>query len=192
MSSLWASWLMEVLSMDLKSKFRHVMDFPKEGIDFIDITTVLNDGDAFKYAIDEMAKRVIIASLDVVVIIGTESRGFIFGAALEAQMGLGFVPARKAGKLPGEVVSGTYQLEYGSDTLEMHKDSICKGNKVVIIDDLLATGGTVGCVADMVELMGGKVVDCLFVTELSKLNGRKKLESKGLVVDSLVDFDDIY
>lgn len=177
-----------------KSDFRIVPNFPKEGIQFVDVTSIMNDAHLFQTCLSDLEE--ILSNKfdydDIDVIVGVESRGFIFGAALAAQMGLGFVPARKAGKLPGEVVSGTYQLEYGSDTLEMHKDSICKGNKVVIIDDLLATGGTVGCVADMVELMGGKVVDCLFVTELSKLNGRKRLESKGLVVDSLVDFDDIY
>ena len=173
--------------MDLKSKFRHVMDFPKEGIDFIDITTVLNDGDAFKYAIDEMAKRVIIASLDVDVIIGTESRGFIFGAAIAYKLGKRFVPVRKPGKLPYKTISGKYSLEYGEDELEMHIDAVNPGDRVVIVDDLLATGGTVNCVADMVKQLGGNLAGAVFLVELSDLNGRTVLQDSGLNVFSVVE-----
>lgn len=177
-----------------KEDFRIVPDFPKEGIQFIDVTSIMNNGDLFESTIydleDKLAEKFDYDEVDVIV--GIESRGFIFGAALAALMGIRFVPARKAGKLPGETVKGTYQLEYGSDTIEIHKSDINKGDKVVIVDDLLATGGTVSCVSDMLKTMGAEVKDCLFVCELSKLGGRKKLEDQDLTVDSLVDFDDIY
>lgn len=177
-----------------KSDFRIVPNFPKEGIQFIDVTSIMNNGELFESTIYDLEDK-IVEKFDydeVDVIVGIESRGFIFGAALAALMGIRFVPARKAGKLPGETVKGTYQLEYGSDIVEIHKADINKGDKVVIVDDLLATGGTVNCVSDMLKTMGAVVQDCLFVCELSKLGGRKKLEDKELTVDTLVDFDDIY
>ena len=177
-----------------KEDFRIVPDFPKEGIQFIDVTSIMNNGSLFESTIYDLEDRLAekFDYDDVDVIVGIESRGFIFGAALAALMGIRFVPARKAGKLPGETVKGTYQLEYGSDTIEIHKSDIIKGDKVVIVDDLLATGGTVSCVSDMLKTMGAIVKDCLFVCELSKLGGRKKLEDQDLTVDSLVDFADIY
>ena len=177
-----------------KENFRIVPNFPKEGIQFIDVTSIMNDKDLFEETIYDLEDKLIekFDYDDIDVIVGIESRGFIFGAALAAFMGVRFVPARKAGKLPGETVKGTYQLEYGSDTIEIHKADIKNGDKVVIVDDLLATGGTVSCVADMLKTMGAVVQDCLFVCELSKLGGRKVLENKELTVDCLVDFDDIY
>ncbi|MDO5479734.1 MAG: adenine phosphoribosyltransferase, partial [Clostridia bacterium] len=125
--------------MDLKSKFRHVADFPKAGIDFIDITTVLNDKDAFREAIDQMASMIDVSSCDVLV--ASEARGFILGSALAYKLGVRFVPVRKPGKLPYKTVKGSYELEYGTDSLEMHTDAINKGDKAVLVDDLIATGG---------------------------------------------------
>lgn len=170
--------------MDLKSKFRHVADFPKAGIDFIDITTVLNDKDAFREAIDQMASMIDVSSCDVLV--ASEARGFILGSALAYKLGVRFVPVRKPGKLPYKTVKGSYELEYGTDSLEMHTDAINKGDKAVLVDDLIATGGTMGCVADMVRDMGGTVEKAVFLVELEELPGRKCIEDKGIEVVSVV------
>lgn len=163
------------LKMDLKSKLRHVMDFPKEGVDFIDITTVLQDKDAYKETIDEMCKSV--SDLDFDIIVGSESRGFMFAATLAYILGKGFVPVRKKGKLPYKTISTTYSLEYGEDVLEMNIDAIKPGQKVLVVDDLLATGGTVKANAELVEKLGGSVSGMLFFIELTYLNGRDKLPS---------------
>lgn len=171
--------------MDLKEKLRHVKDFPKEGIDFIDITTVLQDGEAFSQCIDEM-KEVINSFGEVDLIVGPESRGFVFGTPLAYSMKKGFIPVRKKGKLPYKTVNASYQLEYGIDTLEMHADAIKKGQKVVIVDDLLATGGTTGAIIDLVNNLGGEIVGIAFFIELSFLSGREKL--KDYNVKSLVQF----
>ena len=171
--------------MDLKSKLRHVIDFPKEGIDFIDITTVLQDPPAFKYALDLMKEK-IKAFGDFDIIVGAEARGFIFGAPLAYVMEKGFVPIRKKGKLPYKSLCAEYKLEYGSDILEMHEDAIQEGQKVVIVDDLLATGGTSGCNVELVERSGGKVAGILYFVELTFLNGRDKLN--GYDIDSIVKF----
>ncbi len=171
--------------MDLKEKFRHVKDFPKEGIDFIDITTVLSDGEAFKEAIDSLAEKAKMSGCNVIV--GSEARGFIVGAPVAYKLGIGFVPVRKKGKLPYKTISGTYDLEYGTDTLEMHVDAVKKGDKALIVDDLIATGGTVGCIADMIEKLGAEVSGALFLVELKELDGRKKLEDKGIKVTSVVE-----
>lgn len=171
--------------MDLKEKLRHIKDFPKEGIDFIDITTVLQDGEAFSQCIDEM-KEVIGSFGDVDLIVGPESRGFVFGTPLAYSMKKGFIPVRKKGKLPAKTVKASYQLEYGLDTLEMHADAIKKGQKVVIVDDLLATGGTTGAIIDLVKQLGGEIVGIAFFIELSFLSGRDKL--KDYNVKSLVQF----
>lgn len=171
--------------MDLKDKLRHVMGFPKEGIDFIDITTVLQDADALKYCIDEL-KKMIESIGDFDLIIGPESRGFIFGAPLAYSMNKGFIPIRKKGKLPYKTIRMEYQLEYGTDVLEMHEDAIKPGQKVVIVDDLLATGGTTESNIKLVEKLGGKVAGIVYFIELSFLNGRDKL--KGYNVESLVQF----
>lgn len=171
--------------MDLKTKLRHVIDFPKEGIDFIDITTVLQDPEAFKYCMDsfkELAEQL----EDFDIIVGSESRGFIFGAPLAYQMGKGFVPIRKKGKLPYNTIRAEYDLEYGKDVLEMHEDAIKPGQKVLIVDDLLATGGTTGANIKLVEQLGGQVVGLIYFIELSFLKGRNKLG--GYKVHSIVEF----
>lgn len=171
--------------MDLKSKLRHVKDFPKEGIDFIDITTVLQDSEAFSQSIGQLKEKVK-AMGDFDLIVGPESRGFIFGTALAYSLNKGFIPIRKKGKLPYKTIRAEYQLEYGSDILEMHEDAIKPGQKVVIVDDLLATGGTTESNIKLVEMLGGRVAGIVYFIELSFLNGRDKL--KGYKVDSLVRF----
>lgn len=171
--------------MDLKSKLRHVANFPKEGIDFIDITTVLQDAEALKECLDCMKERVLkTGGFDL--IIGPESRGFIFGAPLAYMMGKGFIPIRKKGKLPYKTIQVEYQLEYGNDILEVHEDAIKPGQKVVIIDDLLATGGTTESNIKLVEKLGGEVAGIVYFIELNFLNGREKL--KGYNVESVVQF----
>jgi adenine phosphoribosyltransferase len=171
--------------MDLKAKLRHVMDFPKEGIDFIDITTVLQDAEALKQCMDEL--KVMTAAMgDFDLIVGPESRGFIFGVPLAYDMGKGFIPIRKKGKLPYKTIKVEYQLEYGSDILEMHADAVKPGQKVVIVDDLLATGGTTESNIKLVEKLGGQVVGIVYFIELEFLNGRDKL--KGYKIDSLIKF----
>ena len=171
--------------MDLKDKIRVIEDFPKEGISFKDITTLIADGEALKESIDQIANYLKDKEIDVVV--GPEARGFIFGVPVAYALGVGFVPVRKKGKLPGETVSVKYALEYGEDELFIHKDAIKKGQKVAIVDDLLATGGTIEAVAKLVESAGGEVATLDFAIELTELNGRDKL--KGYDVMSLVQYD---
>ncbi len=171
--------------MDFKSKLRHVMDFPKEGIDFIDITTVLQDAEAFKCCMDKFSELAGQME-DFDIILGSESRGFIFGAPLAYKMGKGFVPVRKKGKLPYKTISAEYDLEYGKDILEIHADAIKPGQNVLIVDDLLATGGTADANIRLVEQLGGKVVGLVYFIELSMLNGREKL--KDYKVESIVEF----
>lgn len=171
--------------MDFKAKLRHVMDFPKDGIDFIDITTVLQDAAAFKACLDLMRQK-IESYGDVDLIVGPESRGFVFGSPLAYTLEKGFVPIRKKGKLPYKTIKAEYQLEYGTDILEMHEDAIQPGQKVVIVDDLLATGGTTKANIELVEKLGGKVVGIIFFIELEFLTGREKL--KGYPIDSIVQF----
>ena len=150
-----------------------IPDFPEPGVMFRDITTVFQDAEGFKLAIDEMQKLVEEVECDV--IIGAESRGFLFGAPIAYNLGKPFVLVRKKGKLPRETVSQDYDLEYGSATVEMHTDSIKPGQKVVLIDDLIATGGTIEASAKLVEKLGGEVTRCVFLVELKGLNGREKL-----------------
>ena len=152
---------------------RTIPDFPEEGIMFRDITTVLQDADGFALAIDEMQN--LLADTEFDVIVGAESRGFIFGAPLAYNMKKAFVPVRKKGKLPCETVEATYDLEYGTATIEMHKDSIKPGQKVVIVDDLIATGGTIEAAAKLIEELGGEVVKIVFLLELAGLEGRARL-----------------
>ena len=175
--------------MNYKEKFRIVKDFPKEGINFVDVTTVLNDAEAFSYTMSELYKK-ISEYEDVNVIVGTEARGFIFGAALASKMNIRFVPARKPGKLPAETVKSTYSLEYGEDSLEIHRDAIKPVDKVVIIDDLLATGGTALSVVKMVKELGGVIKCTAFVVEIPELKGREKIERFGIDVISLINFED--
>jgi adenine phosphoribosyltransferase len=169
----------------LKQLIREVPDFPKEGINFYDITTLLKDADGLRQTIDALAEEYKGEQIDTV--IGVESRGFIFAAPLAYHLGAGFVPVRKPRKLPAECVSVSYDLEYGTDTLEMHKDAVGEGHKVLIVDDLLATGGTAKAVVDLVESLGGKIVGLLFLVELDFLNGRSKFN--GYDVRSLLNYD---
>ena len=161
-------------SPDLRSKIRSIPDFPKPGIMFRDITPLLEDPEALCEAVRRMAEPYEEATVDVVV--GAESRGFIFGTGVALALGAGFVPVRKKGKLPAETVSATYELEYGTDTVEMHADAIRPEMRVLMVDDLLATGGTMAACCDMVEKAGGRIVGIEFLIELSFLAGRKKLE----------------
>jgi adenine phosphoribosyltransferase len=169
----------------LKKLIREVPDFPKPGILFYDITTLLKERDGLKGVIDGLKARYLGSGVDAVV--GIEARGFIFAPALAYALSAGFVPVRKPKKLPGERVSVTYQLEYGSDTLEIHKGAIADGARVIIVDDLLATGGTARATAQLVEQAGGKVVGLGFVVELTFLQGRQKLS--GYDVFSLLQYD---
>ncbi len=169
--------------MDLKAKLRHVADFPKEGIDFIDITTVLQDHNALRQSIEEM-KDLAWELGEFDLIVGPESRGFIFGAPLAYALDKGFVPIRKSGKLPYKTKRIEYELEYGTDVLEIHEDAIKPGQRVVIVDDLLATGGTIESNIKLVEKLGGIVAGLVFFIELSELNGRNKL--KGYKISSVV------
>lgn len=153
---------------------RSIPDFPEEGIIFRDVTSVLQDADGLKLAIDSLIG--LLDGVDFDVIVGTESRGFIFGVPISYVLGKPFIPARKKGKLPCETVSVTYDLEYGSAELEMHKDAILPGQKVVLVDDLIATGGTIEACARMVEQLGGEVVKIIFLMELAGLKGRDKLQ----------------
>jgi len=169
----------------LKKLIREVPDFPKPGINFYDITTLLLDPNGLKQTIDTLRETCPAGPIDTV--IGVESRGFIFATPLAYQLGAGFVPVRKPKKLPAECVSISYDLEYGTDTLEMHKDAVGAGHNVLIVDDLLATGGTAKAVVDLVESVGGKVAGLLFVVELDFLNGRGKFN--GYDVRSLIRYD---
>ncbi|MCD2345318.1 adenine phosphoribosyltransferase [Clostridium guangxiense] len=171
--------------MDLKSKIRVIEGFPKEGISFKDITTLIDDKEAYKYTIDSLAEYIKDKNVDVVV--GPEARGFIFGAPLAYKIEASFVPVRKKGKLPCETVAVEYDLEYGKDSLEIHKDAIKPGQKVVIVDDLLATGGTIEAVAKLIEKLGAELVGIEFVIELTDLKGRDKL--KNYDVMSLVKYN---
>ena len=158
---------------DLKQIIRDIPDFPKKGIIFKDITTLLQDAKSYQRMVDLLAHRYIGQRIDKVV--GVEARGFIIGSVLAYKLGAGVVLVRKPGKLPSETFSKTYQLEYGTDTLEIHKDAIKPGEKILIADDLLATGGTMAAVVDMVKQQGGEIVECCFMTELTFLEGRNRL-----------------
>jgi len=158
---------------NLKTKIRHVPDFPKAGILFYDITTLLQDRDGFRLAIDGLSLPFKDQGIDVVV--GIESRGFIFGSVVADRIGAGFTPVRKPGKLPSTTVRATYDLEYGTDSLEIHHDGVGKGQRVLIVDDLLATGGTAKATTDLVKKLGGEVHALAFLIELVELNGRAKL-----------------
>lgn len=170
--------------MNFDNYIRVIEDFPKEGISFKDVTTLIKDGEAYKAAIKELAEK--IRPLGVDAIVGPEARGFLFGAPVAYELGIGFIPVRKPGKLPGETVRHEYALEYGTDALEIHKDAIEKGMKIAMVDDLLATGGTILAAAKLVESLGGEVVHIGFLIELSDLNGRANLE--GYKIDSIITY----
>ena len=163
---------------ELRAKIRDIKDFPTEGILFKDITTLLKDGPAFRYVIDHLSGRYARERVDVVV--GIESRGFIFGGALAHQLGAGFVPVRKLGKLPGKTIEVEYELEYGRDALAVHEDAIQTGQRVLAVDDLLATGGTMAATLRLIEQLGGVVVGVAFMIELGFLHGREKLKNHPL------------
>ncbi|WP_066872717.1 adenine phosphoribosyltransferase [Clostridium mediterraneense] len=171
--------------MDFKEKIRVIENFPKEGVSFKDITTLIGDKEAFKLSIDKMAE--FLKDKEVDFIVGPEARGFIFGVPVAYAIGAGFIPVRKPGKLPGETAKIDYDLEYGKDTLEIHKDLIKPGTKVAFVDDLLATGGTIGAVAKLVESLGGEVVSMIFAVELTGLNGREKVGN--YEINSLVSYE---
>ena len=166
--------------IDLKSKIRHVPDFPKPGILFYDVTTLLREPGGFRVAIDHLAAPY--RNRDITLVVGIESRGFILGAAVADRIGAGFVPVRKPGKLPSACVRATYDLEYGTDSLEMHRDAIDGGQRVLIVDDLLATGGTARATVDLVKQGGGVVAGLAFLIELAALNGREKLTGEQIHV----------
>ncbi len=173
-------------TLDLSKKIRTIPGFPKPGILFRDITTLLNDPEAFRYVIDKITEQYRGRKVDSVVAI--EARGFIIGAPVAYNLGAAFIPVRKKNKLPSSTVSTTYDLEYGSETVEMHSDALKPGQNIVIIDDLLATGGTAKAAAELVEKLKGKVGGITFIIELTPLKGREKL--KGYEVTSLVSYDE--
>ncbi|WP_217596158.1 adenine phosphoribosyltransferase [Cohnella sp. GbtcB17] len=170
--------------MDFKPYIRVIPDFPMPGIRFKDITTLLNNGEVYRAAIDELKERVKDWEIDIIA--GPEARGFVIGAPLALALGVGFVPIRKSGKLPGETVEAGYDLEYGKDTLAVHKDAIKPGQRVLIADDLLATGGTIATTIKLIEQLGGEIVGAAFLIELSYLDGRDKLN--GARIESLVQY----
>lgn len=171
--------------MDLAQYIRNVPDFPHAGIQFKDITTLLLQPHAFRYIVDGWGERY---AGKVDAIVAVDARGFIFGAALSYNTGLPLVTARKKGKLPGDTIFEEYQLEYGTATVEIHNDALKKGQRTVVIDDLLATGGTVAAVVNLVRRLGAEVVEAAFVVELPPLKGRERLEGMGVPVHSLVEF----
>lgn len=173
------------MSSYLKKYIRNVKDFPKKGIMFRDITTILKDSAAFKTTAARLFEQA--ENLDVNKVVGIESRGFIFGSILAERLDAGFIPIRKPGKLPAETVRETYSLEYGTDSIEIHKDAIKPGDKILLHDDLLATGGTAAAACKLIERLGGKIIQVSFIIELSFLKGREKL--KGYNVHSLVKYD---
>ena len=164
--------------MALEKYIRDIQDFPKEGIMFKDITPLLNDAQARKKSLDLLVASVLNQRIDKV--IGVESRGFFFGTLLAHELNAGFIPVRKPNKLPYETIAATYDLEYGTDTLEIHADAIQKGDRILIHDDVLATGGTARAVCELVERLGGEIVQCNFLIELTFLNGRSKLDGKDI------------
>ena len=173
--------------MNLRDLIRTIPDYPKPGIMFRDITTLLGHPDGFKYTIQMLADRYAEYNFDYVA--GIEARGFILGAPIAANLGKGFIPVRKAGKLPGKTVTQSYELEYGTDQIEIHVDAFPSGSKILLVDDLIATGGTAAAAAQLIEGSGGKIVECCFVIDLPDLGGANKLEAMGMRVFSLVGFE---
>ena len=171
----------------LKGMIRTVPDFPKKGIMFRDITTILQNKEGFAYVIDGFYERY--KGKNIGIVVGIESRGFIFGAALAYKLGCSFVPVRKEGKLPHHTMREEYSLEYGNATVEIHKDAIASGQRVLIVDDLIATSGTCVATINLIKKLEGEIVECAFVVELSDLHGREKIEEQGYKVFSLVKFE---
>ena len=175
--------------MPIKSKIRSIPDHPKKGIMFRDITTLIKEPVGFRLVIDNLTHRYIADGIEFDIIVGIEARGFIMGGALSYTLGKGFVPIRKSGKLPAEVISQEYDLEYGTDTVEIHKDAFTKGTKVLLVDDLLATGGTALAAAKLIEKLGGEVMEMAFIVNLPDVGGEKKLQEKGYNIYSLTEFE---
>jgi len=175
--------------MPIKSKIRTIPDHPKKGIMFRDITTLIKDPVGFRLMIDNFTQRYITDDIDFDCIVGIEARGFIIGGALAYTLGKGFIPIRKIGKLPAEVVSHEYELEYGTDTVEIHTDAIAKGAKVLVVDDLLATGGTALAAAALIEKIGGVVAEMAFIVNLPDVGGAKKLMDKGYNIYCQTEFE---
>ncbi len=173
--------------MPIKSRIRTVPHYPKQGIQFRDITTLLKDPIGLRTTIDELARRYADMKIDKVA--GIESRGFIVGAPLAYVLGKGFVPIRKKGKLPAETIGHDYELEYGTDRIEIHTDAIEKGEKVLLVDDLIATGGTAEAACKLIDKMGGQIVECCFIIDLPDIGGRKRLEKHGHKVFALCEFE---
>jgi len=174
-----------MVSINIKEKIRTVPHWPIEGVMFRDITTLLQDGEAFKHVCDELYKRY--KDMEIDVIVGIESRGFIFGSVLAYKLGIGFVPIRKHGKLPHKTISSEFKKEYGKDKLEIHEDGIKKGSKVLLIDDLIATGGTASAAAKLVEKLGAQIVECSFIIDLPDLKGKEML--KDYKIFTMVEFE---
>jgi adenine phosphoribosyltransferase len=172
---------------DIRRHIRTIPDYPKPGIQFRDITTLLANKHAFRAAVDELMWPFLSAGVDYVA--GIEARGFILGGAIAHELGLGFVPIRKKGKLPGKTIGRDYQLEYGVDRIEVHADAIAKGDKILLVDDLIATGGTAEAAIDLIHDSGGEVVSAAFVINLPDLGGAQKLIGKGVKVHRLVDYE---
>ncbi|CAE6732045.1 adenine phosphoribosyltransferase [Candidatus Nitrotoga fabula] len=172
--------------MPIKSRIRTIPHYPKHGVMFRDITTLFKDPVGFRVTINELVNRYTGVKIDRIA--GIEARGFIVGSALAFQLGVGFIPIRKKGKLPAETVGHDYELEYGTDRIEMHVDAISQGDQVLLVDDLIATGGTAVAASDLIESMGGKIVECCFVIDLPDLGGRARLEKLGQKVFSLCEF----
>jgi adenine phosphoribosyltransferase len=175
--------------MPIKSKIRTVPDYPKKGIMFRDITTLIADPVGFRIVIDNLTQRYLTTNFDFDIIVGIEARGFIIGGALSYTLGKGFVPIRKPGKLPGAVISQEYALEYGTDQIEIHKDALQKEARVLLVDDLLATGGTALAAAALIEKLGATVAEMAFIVNLPDVGGEKKLTEKGYSVFSLTEFE---
>jgi adenine phosphoribosyltransferase len=173
--------------MNIKSRIRTIPNYPKPGIMFRDITTLLKDPVGFQFTIEEIVKRYSTWKIDKVAAI--ESRGFIVGAPVAYALGVGFVPIRKQGKLPAEAVGYDYQLEYGQDRIEIHVDAIEPGDRVLVLDDLIATGGTAEAASQLIRKVGGTVVECCFIIDLPDAGGRKRLQQQGLNVFSLCEFE---
>lgn len=173
--------------MDIKDLIRTIPDYPKPGIMFRDITTLLNDARGFRCTVDQLVQLNVVSKIDIVA--GIEARGFILGGAVAHQLGKPFVPIRKKGKLPGETIGVEYALEYGTDTVEMHIDAVTDGQCVLVVDDLIATGGTAEAAIKLVRQAGGKVIAASFVIDLPDIGGRTKLEDMGVEVQTLCEFE---
>jgi adenine phosphoribosyltransferase len=171
--------------MDLKKTIRSIPGWPIEGVIFRDLTTLMKDPEALRVSCDIMYERYSNEEIDKIV--GIDARGFVFGAVLAYKLGVGFIPVRKKGKLPAETIEQSYELEYGADTLEIHKDAIAAGDRVVIVDDLIATGGTIGATAGLVRQLGGDIVECAFLVELPELKGREQIP--GCKVFAMMEFE---